>query len=240
MGGSITTNWTWIYSAMAWITAFSLGLFGSLHCVGMCGPLMLAAAGRWKSVLLYQLGRILMYVLVGGLLGGLGLGAKLLHLQAPLAIGSGGLLLLVAFARITPDRWLALWPLYGSLHFSLRRCVRQWTGKSGGWAHFGLGCCNGLLPCGLVYLAVVGAANTGGVVSGAAFMLAFGVGTLPLLLVLLFTRQHMFRTSRGMLLRVTPFVVALAGVVLLWRGWHAAVPIDFQRFQDIVYPPMCQ
>ncbi len=224
---------------MEWIAAFSLGLFGSLHCVGMCGPLMLAAGGNWKGVASYQSGRLLTYALVGALLGGLGMGARLLDLQAPLAIISGVLLLLIALARLSPDHWVARWPLYGKFQFSLRSRMGKWLGTGGGLAHFSLGCCNGLLPCGLVYLAVVGAANTGGIASGAVFMLAFGLGTLPLLLGLLFTGQRLLRVGNGALRRFTPVVVAIAGVLLLWRGWHAALPVEFHRFHDLVFPPMC-
>ncbi|PPK87599.1 hypothetical protein CLV84_0545 [Neolewinella xylanilytica] len=223
---------------MELFAAFTLGLFGSLHCVGMCGPLMLAAGGDGKAVAQYQTGRLLTYALLGALLGSLGLGARLLQLQAPLAIVSGAALLLIAFARLSPERWVAAWPGYGRLQLALRWRISGWLNR-GGLAHFGLGCCNGLLPCGLVYLAVIGAANAGGIVAGALFMLAFGLGTLPLLLGLLLTGRRLVRLGNGFLLRYTPVVVALAGALLLWRGWHAALPVDFQRFQDLVFPPMC-
>ena len=224
---------------MEWITAFSLGLFGSLHCAGMCGPLMWAAAGRGRQVLQYQTGRLLTYALVGALLGGLGLGARLLHLQGALAIGSGILLLLVAVARLSPESWVAAWPVYGRLQMALRHRIGRWMNHRGGWAHFGLGCCNGLLPCGLVYLAVVGAANTGSILGGAGFMLAFGSGTLPLLLTLLFTRQRLFQNGRGKLLRFTPVIVALAGILLLWRGLTVSFPGPLLQLQQLAFPPMC-
>ena len=224
---------------MEWIAAFSLGLFGSLHCVGMCGPLMLAAAGRGRNVLQYQSGRLLTYALVGALLGGLGLGARLLHLQSAVSIGSGFLLLLVAIARLSPESWVAGWPAYGRFQLALRRRVGRWMHRGEGWAHFGLGCCNGLLPCGLVYLAVVGAANTGGVWSGAGFMLAFGAGTLPVLVILLVTGHRLVDNVRLTLLRFVPVLTAVAGIILLYRGITTALPGQLVQFQQLAFPPMC-
>jgi len=89
--------------------AFILGLTGSLHCVGMCGPLMLAAGngGRWESAFAYQSGRILVYILLGALLGTLGLGMRLWNAQSTVAFLSGVLLIGFALkAVLRPDlRW---------------------------------------------------------------------------------------------------------------------------------------
>jgi sulfite exporter TauE/SafE len=84
------------------IAAFLLGLTGSLHCVGMCGPLMLAAGngGRWQSAFAYQSGRILIYVFLGLILGSFGLGMRLWNAQSTIALLSGGLL--IGFAVLRP------------------------------------------------------------------------------------------------------------------------------------------
>ncbi|WP_116125432.1 sulfite exporter TauE/SafE family protein [Lewinella sp. IMCC34183] len=222
-------------------TAFSLGLFGSLHCAGMCGPLMWAAGGDWRGVMAYQAGRLLTYALLGGLLGGLGVGLQLLHLQATFSLLCGALLVALAIGRSDPAGWLSRHvPLYVRWQLALRHRWAGWVRGGGPGARFGLGCCNGLLPCGLVYLAVIGAAQTTGAAAGAAFMLAFGAGTLPLLVGLLLTGRRLLGRWSAALLRYTPLVVGLCGLWLLWRGWQAEIPVDLLRFRDLAFPPMCQ
>ncbi len=223
------------------LAAFTLGLFGSLHCVGMCGPLMLAATGggRWHGVLTYQAGRILVYVLLGGLLGTLGLGAALWHAQGYFSLVCGLALVMIAVLGGQPERWLLRLPVYGRFQFRLRGWVSGLLARRGGLGRFGLGCCNGLLPCGLVYLAVVAAANAGTPLAGAAVMASFGLGTLPLLLVTLLTGQRLLAGGSRLLARWSPVLVALSGLLLLWRGWHSVLPVDFRVYQDLAFPPMC-
>ena len=220
------------------ITAFSLGLFGSLHCAGMCAPLMLAAGGNWGGVAAYQLGRLLTYGLLGALLGSLGWGAALLDFQRVLAIACGALLLLVAVTGGDPANFLGRLPAVGRLQLTVRRLLAARSGSSG-LAYLGLGCCNGLLPCGLVYLAVVGAANAGDPVTGAGAMMAFGLGTLPLLLTILLVGRRPGGKPAAWFSRLAPAVTVLAGVLLIWRGVHASLPPGFQFFQDMAFPPMC-
>jgi sulfite exporter TauE/SafE len=107
-------------------------------------------------------------------------------------------------------------------------------------AQFSLGICNGLIPCGLVYLAVIGAANTGSPLMGAGFMVAFGLGTLPLLTATLVAGRRLNRGSAAALLaRWTPVLMLAVGILLVWRGGSAHLPANFQNFQDLAFPPMC-
>jgi hypothetical protein len=223
------------------IAAFLLGLTGSLHCVGMCGPLMLAAGngGRWQSAFAYQSGRILIYVFLGLILGSFGLGMRLWNAQSTIALLSGGLLIGFAVLKIDPGNLVQRLPAYA--YFQV--CLRSWVGgflrQGGVGARFALGCCNGLVPCGLVYLAVIGTANTGSPLTGAGFMLAFGLGTLPLLTVTLYAGRRLFRLDAGRLAAATPIMLAVAGLLLLYRGWTSHVPADFFNFQALAFPPMC-
>lgn len=207
----------------------------------MCGPLMLAASGRsdWRSPLVYQSGRLMTYVLLGGLLGGLGLGLRLWNAQGYLAFFSGALLLGFALLRWDPGNWVSRLPGYTRFQIHLRAAIGGTLQRGGLQARFALGACNGLLPCGLVYLAVVGAANTGSPIMGAAFMLAFGLGTLPLLSATLLAGRKLFKIGPATLSRWSPLVMATMGLFLVWRGWQAHVPTGFQNFQDIFFPPMC-
>ena len=221
--------------------AFILGLTGSLHCVGMCGPLMLAAGngGRWESAFAYQSGRILVYILLGALLGTLGLGMRLWNAQSTVAFLSGVLLIGFALLRLDPGNLLQKLPAYARFQVGLRSQVAGFMSEGGAKARFALGCCNGLLPCGLVYLAVIGAASTGSPLTGAGFMMAFGLGTLPLLTATLYAGRRLFRLDQARLAAISPVVMTIAGLLLIYRGWASHVPADFFNFQDIAFPPMC-
>lgn len=221
--------------------AFALGLTGSLHCVGMCGPLMLAmgAGNGLPSALAYQTGRIGVYLLLGALLGGLGLGMQLWNAQSTVALVSGGMLVTFAVLRLDPGKLLARQPWFARFQLRLRSVASTFAAQGGLRAKLILGACNGLLPCGLVYLAVIAAANAGSPGKGAAFMLAFGLGTLPLLLGSLLLGRRIVRLGPDRLAAITPYVIGLAGLLLLWRGWTAYVPNDFHNFQQLAFPPMC-
>ncbi len=223
------------------LAAFSIGLLGSLHCVGMCGPLMLSvdSGSGWRQPLLYQTGRLLTYALLGILLGTLGLGLRLWNAQGYLSLLSGGLLVAVAVFNLDPGRVLLINPRIGRLQLSLRRSVGRCLESHENLSRFGLGCCNGLLPCGLVYLAVVGAANTGSVLSAALFMVCFGLGTLPLLAATIWSKRNLLPGRQYLLRRWSPLLVLVSGLLLLYRGYHAAVPLDYQVFQQLAFPPMC-
>lgn len=221
--------------------AFTLGLLGSLHCVGMCGPLMLAAAtgGGWKNPLIYQAGRLSTYLLLGGLLGGLGLGMQLWNAQGAIAAISGMLLIVLAMLRLDPGNMLQRWPAYNRFQVRVRTWMSVALQKRGLGGQFTLGVCNGLLPCGLVYLAIIAAANAGTPLAGATFMLAFGLGTLPLLVATLFAGKRLLRLRPDLLPKWTPLVMAVVGIFLLWRGYVTHLPGEFHHFQDMAFPPMC-
>lgn len=173
-------------------SALVLGFFGSAHCLGMCGGIA-AALGQAlppestvRGVLhagVYSCGRITSYALAGAAVGffgeafaaGSGLSIALRILAGVLILGFGLHVAgwwngLVAIERIGLVGWRRLAPL-------ARRIGRpDRLGKT-----FALGMVWGWLPCGLVYAALIGAAATGGALSGAAFMACFGLGTLPAL-----------------------------------------------------------
>ncbi|MEM9835284.1 MAG: sulfite exporter TauE/SafE family protein [Bacteroidota bacterium] len=224
---------------MEFYAAFLLGLTGSLHCVGMCAPLMMATNERGVAdFAAYQTGRIATYVVLGYLLGALGWGIGMLQLQAWFAVACGIMIGAIAILGLSPESWLMRWPLYARLQLNIRHFIAKTAGK-GRWARFGVGCCNGLLPCGLVYLAIIGAANTNGPLNGALFMLSFGLGTLPLLMGALFAGRRLLRVSKPAYRKLTTVFTLLAAILFIWRGWHAGLPNEFHQFQDMVFPVMC-
>jgi sulfite exporter TauE/SafE len=174
-------------------SALLLGAFGSVHCLGMCGGIAGAfgqttATGSGRTVLprmsLYSFGRITSYSIAGAIVGLLGEAfTALTGLTVFLRLLTGLLILacglhvvgawngLAAIERVGMRFWRRLAP-------HAKRIGRP----DRGWKIFALGLLWGWLPCGLVYAALLGAASTGSAPVGAAFMAAFGLGTLPALL----------------------------------------------------------
>jgi uncharacterized protein len=204
-----------------------LGLAGSLHCVGMCGPLMLAcspdAATRWlmlRQTLLYHTGRILTYSLLGLLFGLLGQGLLLAGLQKAMALlAGGGMLGMALFSWRTgglSDTIPGIPLLSGWLRDTMGALLRQNTP----YATVTLGFLNGFLPCGMVYAALAGAISSATPIEGSFFMAAFGMGTLPLLLATLFLSRSLSPTIRHRLRKAQPILLVIVGLALIHRGLH--------------------
>lgn len=212
---------------MALWTAFILGLAGSLHCAGMCGPLVLAlpAPGGhgWRLLwgrLLYNLGRVLTYCLLGVGFGLIGQSLALAGLQRWVSLGLGSAMLTGLILSRSRALTLSLALPVGRLKSAMGHWLQQRTFTS--LLIFGL--LNGLLPCGLVYVACAGAAATGHVGTAVAYMLVFGLGTVPMLLGLGLA-GHWFQTSlRLKLQKLVPVCVGVVAVLLILRGLSLGIP----------------
>jgi sulfite exporter TauE/SafE len=205
----------------AYLPLFLIGLLGGTHCVGMCGgivgALSMGARARLSLHLAYNTGRIISYALAGALAGALGGASMVLSDQLPVRLILYVLanLMLVALGlylvgvtralalteRLGQKLWRHVQPL--SKRFLPARTVAQ---------AFPLGLLWGWLPCGLVYSALVTALTSGSALRGAGSMLAFGLGTLPNLLLagLLAVRLKAYIAR--------PVVRLTAGVLVLGYG----------------------
>ena len=217
---------------MLW-AGFLFGLLGSFHCVGMCGAIALALPGpaggasRLRYVggrLLYNLGRATTYATLGAGAGLLGQGLRLAGVQQGLSIASGVLILLLV---AVPERYTA--GLAGMLGFGRPLAwVKATLGRlfqQASWqALYATGLLNGLLPCGLVYLALAGALSAPGVAGAAAYMALFGLGTLPLMLSISLSGQLVPLAWRGRLRRAVPYAASLLAVLFIVRGLGLGIP----------------
>lgn len=207
----------------------AIGLLGSGHCLGMCGPIVWAYASRlplgatWATRmgahLAYNLGRVGMWVFLGltlGMLGGM-LGG-LAPVGRVLAVGGGAAMLILGLANLglLPLRFRLEGEGGNSLWRCYRRLFQALIGVGGPLGKFALGLANGLLPCGLSYALLARAAATGSPGEGASVMLAFGLGTVPALLGagLVLDRFWLPRWSE----RLAAVAVLVMGAMLLWRG----------------------
>ncbi len=203
-------------------TAFTAGLVTSLHCLGMCGPLACAVmplrgdrADAQIVSSLYHLGRLAGYAVLGALFGALG--------RLPVAwMGSGVVRclpwLLVLFFVVVAFRWDRLLPRAPFLGRVYRRVHAWGRTRSPGVAAAALGLATPLLPCGPLYLLVVVAMFAGSARRGVEFMLAFGLGTVPLLWLLQVNFQWIRAKLPALWLGKVQTGLALAAALLVaWR-----------------------
>jgi sulfite exporter TauE/SafE len=208
-------------------TAFIIGLIGSLHCAGMCGPIVLATSAgdrSWPAFfrgrLAYNLGRIVSYGLLGGVFGLLGRTLALAGLQRWLSIGAGALIL-VSCAGYFGSAW----------NVSTIRAVTWLKGGFGALlrsrtalAQVGLGMLNGLLPCGLVYVACLAAMASGSVASAVAYMVMFGLGTVPMMVGIGALGRNFQNALRFRFQKLIPVCLLMLGTLLVLRGMGLGIP----------------
>ena len=212
------------------ITAFIMGGIGSLHCVGMCGPLALSLPvinnthfSKFISALLYNLGRMATYAVLGALVGLIGASLALAGFQQGLSIVLGSAIILVL-----------LWPKQ-SLVLKSNQTIQLWFAKIRAWlgqlfatkkyqSVFFIGLVNGLLPCGLVYMALAGAVATTSVLKSSLFMAAFGLGTLPLMWSVSFFGSFINIQTRVVIRKAYPYLVFGMACLLILRGMGLGIP----------------
>ncbi len=217
--------------------SFTLGLVGSLHCVQMCGPLVLAyslplsAAARSRRLAAhaaYNLGRVTTYTVLGAAAGAAGGAVALLGRTAGVfnaaALGAGLLMVVagVAMTGLVPVRI----PTGGILAVGprLSRLAAGFLRTPAPGAKLVMGLLLGFMPCGLLYAALLKAVETGSALEGAAAMGAFGLGTAgALVLAGLFSGTVAVWLGKWVA-RLPAAAVILTGVFLLWRGWMAVAP----------------
>lgn len=211
---------------MFWL-AFTFGLISSLHCLGMCGPLQAVVMGSWLNSkkrgnwLIYHSGRISTYIILALIATMLGASLGIPDLQGSFTIIAGLLLILgyFGFKSLSWDR-----KFLGLFQPILRKVQMKAHGKSAGFWYFTSGAMNGLLPCGMVYAALVPALSLANPVEGALYMLLFGLGTLPLLIGFnLFSNDLMIRFA-PQLQKLIPISIILIGGLLILRGMELDIP----------------
>jgi sulfite exporter TauE/SafE len=203
----------------------SMGLLGSLHCIGMCGGLVSALCMSrpciwWPGLLVYQLGRVTTYSLFG-LVAGLS-GAMLgeiggLPLLRGLAIAAGLLMIIFGLnlAGWLPDPLRRFTALVGQ-RIGLAMLARQVAHRDSLHGWYVMGLANGMLPCGLVY-AALGLALASASAGAALLMVCFGLGTIPSMLFAPALLRKLTPELRGNLLRIAGIIVVLLGVMTMLR-----------------------
>lgn len=212
-------------------TAFAIGALGSFHCIGMCGPIALALplqrntnARRLLGSLLYNSGRIATYALMGALFGLLGQGFVMAGFQQTISVALGILVILfvalpAAFVhKLSPNHLISRSIAQVKMRMQKLFAIRSYPSL------FFIGSLNGLLPCGMVYLGIAGATAMGNPAQGAAYMLLFGLGTWPVMLLVTFFGQWINIGIRNKIRAALPVMVVLMGLVFILRGLSLDIP----------------
>jgi len=219
-------------------TAFLLGLAGSLHCAGMCSPLVMAVTGAPSALarrLQYNAGRILVYGFFGGMAAWLGSMFSWTAYRGILSVATGVVLIIFALAGITNLKVPVVTPAIQKLTILLKRYFGWFLLRKSWYARTAMGALNGMLPCGLTYLALTYCLILPAPVDGALFMLVFGIGTLGVMLGFPSLVGWMARRFRFNFGRMATVLLMVAGVTLIGRAFiehspsavrdHAAVTI---------------
>lgn len=210
---------------------FVLGLFSSMHCVGMCGPLAMAlpvhhlpAVKRFTALLLHQLGRVVTYASLGLLFGFAGRHIYIAGFQQWFSMGIGVLVLALLILyyyykkNIQPSFMQAFYKkVQGAIIVLLKSPKNIFT-------YLLLGMANGLLPCGMVYVAIAAALTSSTVTHGVLFMIMFGLGTLPAMLAMSYFGTSLSLNVRQAMRKAVPYGIALMAAVLILRGMNLGIP----------------
>lgn len=211
------------------LSGFILGFAGSVHCVGMCGPLALSLPFQqysgWQKGLaigVYHMGRISSYMGIGIVAGIFGRGLNWFGLTQILSIVLGSLIVLsVLLPRLLSKVNIPFLKGFKHWQISTMQSILQ---KRSVASMFFFGLLNGFLPCGLVYTAVAASLVAHTITESVLFMGSFGLGTVPAMLLILLAAQSLSGGFRQQIRKLIPILSLLIGILLILRGLNLDIP----------------
>lgn len=213
------------------ISAFILGLLGSFHCVGMCGPIAFMlpvnksnTTQKFFQVFLYHFGRLLSYSIIGLFFGIIGKSLNLFGLQQKLSIAVGVLMIIIVMIPYqTFSKYNFSKPIYKIIS-KVKNALGVALKKKTPDTFLSIGFLNGFLPCGLVYMAVFGAIASGHILKGSLYMTFFGLGTIPLMTMAVYAGNFLTRKARQHVQKVIPVFIVIIGLLFIIRGLGLGIP----------------
>ena len=212
-------------------SALLLGLMGSFHCAGMCGPIAIALPLHGNTVpqkifggALYNIGRTVTYGVMGAIFGMLGQGVEMIGFQQKISIIMGVLMIVsVLFPALFKNQYNMERSWFSAVT-KLKKTIGKMFSIRSFSSLFFIGLLNGLLPCGLVYMAIAGAIGTGNVLLGAGYMVLFGLGTIPMMLSISLAGNIMSAAIRKSINKLIPVMVVIVGIFFILRGLSLGIP----------------
>jgi len=213
--------------------AFSFGLLSSLHCLAMCGPLQAMVMGQWLrngkrgNWLWYHTGRLGVYAFLGLLAALFGNALGIPQWQSEFTVMAGLVLLFGYFGlrALRADK-----KLYGLIQPLLLRLRPDQKAPRGVWWFVSSGMVNGLLPCGMVYAALLAPLSADHLLWGPGYMLVFGLGTVPLLLTFNLSSQQLLLRYGALFQRLIPVGIVVISALLILRGLQLDIPFLSPEF----------
>ncbi|MEO9661074.1 MAG: sulfite exporter TauE/SafE family protein [Maribacter dokdonensis] len=213
------------------LSALILGLMGSLHCVGMCGPIAFMLPvdrtnnyKKFGQIFIYHFGRLLAYGIIGLVFGLLGKGLSIFGIQQKLSIAIGVIMILIVLIPYqTFNKYNLSKPIYKVISKVKNQLGRELKKKSSD-TFLTIGFLNGFLPCGLVYMALFGSIAMGDALQGSLYMMLFGVGTLPLMTAAIYFSNLLKGGIRQKVQKAIPVFVIIIGALFILRGLGLGIP----------------
>ena len=213
------------------VSAFILGLLGSFHCVGMCGPIAFMlpvdhsnTVKKITQIAIYHFGRLLAYSIIGLIFGLIGKSLYIFGLQQQLTIIIGVLMILVVLIpQQTFNKYNFSRPVY-RLISKVKSALGSAMKKKTMDTFLTIGFLNGFLPCGLVYMALFAAIAGGNALNGILYMAVFGLGTIPLMTTTIYFSQFLKGKARQRIQKAIPVFVILIGALFILRGLGLGIP----------------
>jgi uncharacterized protein len=220
------------------ITALIMGFAGSLHCVGMCSPLAMTVSSLRSNAMttriLYNLGRVSTYGMLGILVGSIGWMLPLSRFQQSFSIMLGILLLITAFGGTGYINIPFLTKLLGKLNLAIKIRFGSLLTRKTYLSTFLLGSLNGLLPCGLTFISLTYCLSLESPVASFIYMVVFGLGTLPAMLGATAIFQFIVKNFGVSFRKLTLVMLVISGTILIARAFlphshetsHREHPVD--------------
>lgn len=214
------------------LTALLVGLLGSFHCVGMCGPIAFMLpldrtniVTRTLQIMLYHVGRLVAYLSMGIVFGFVGKRLYLFGMQQTISIVIGVLMILIVISPKHIIKKVTISQPFFRLINYLKKALGVTLKRKTPDAFLSIGLLNGFLPCGLVYIAIFGAIATNGSVSySMVYMLFFGLGTIPLMTVTALLGNVVSIETRKKIRKIIPVIIIVMGGLFVLRGLGLGIP----------------
>lgn len=223
-----------------YFSAFLIGLAGSVHCVGMCGPLALAIPGASKDkgftfflrTIAYQISRISGYGVLGLIVGLFSQGMQFTGVQPYFSLLSGILLLFLGFFGIIPEvNAFSKYPIIQHFQVKINRIIGTVMTNEHFSTPFVLGFLNAMLPCGMIYIALGTGLSSGNMSEAALYLISFGLGTLPLMFMVSLSGQFLSLQMRRSWQKTIPIIFMISGIILIYKGMNIDLPVDYNFWE---------
>lgn len=213
------------------LSALAVGLFGSAHCIGMCGPIAIALPLAESNVfnfvagrILYNIGRIFTYSFLGALFGLLGSRIVIAGFQQFATIILGLMILLVVLTPFKYKAKITQHKLVQKISIPIKSGIGELFKQGTIPSMFLIGVLNGFLPCGLVYIAIAGAIASGDAISGMLYMILFGAGTFPAMFAATIFGRFINLNIRKKLTKAVPVFAVVLAILFILRGMALGIP----------------